>query len=82
MAIEVDEGPPALVPEPRNDAVTSIELCRLLHAKRSTFYRWEKQGRFRRLEIPLGPRAHKRYSRKLVTAFLNGEIPGALRQSA
>lgn len=90
MAFEIAElGPagvvepeaPATTPdEPRSDAVTTIELRKLLHAERATFYRWEKQGRFRRLEIPLGRGTRKRYSRKLVMAFLNGEISG--RRSA
>jgi hypothetical protein len=56
----------------RADAVTAAELRDLLHLDKPTFYRWQRLGKFKRLEIDLGPRTHKRYSRKLVMALLNG----------
>ena len=69
-----------LATEPeRADAVTSAELRELLHLDKQAFYRWQKLGKFKLLEIPLGPRVHKRYSRKLVMALLSGE---RIRRSA
>jgi hypothetical protein len=58
----------------RPDAVLADELMQLLHIDRPTFYRWQKAGKFRRLEIHLGEGVRRRYSRKLVMALLDGEL--------
>jgi hypothetical protein len=64
----------------RDDSVTADELRRRLHLERATFYRWQKMGKFRRLEVQLGSGVRRRYSRKLVEALLAGEK--VIRQSA
>jgi predicted site-specific integrase-resolvase len=76
-AIEATAVP---VPADPDGAVTADELRRLLKINRATFYRWQKAGKFRRLEIQLGGGVRRRYARRLVEALLAGER--VIRQTA
>jgi hypothetical protein len=55
-----------------DNAMTGAELCAALRLAMSTFYQYQSLGRFERFELVprIGPR---RYSRKLVKAYLDGE---------
>lgn len=55
--------------------MTPQELCAALRLKMSAFYKYQASGRFERFELAprIGPR---RYSRKLVQAYLNREDTG------
>ena len=56
-------------------AMTADELRQALQMTPSTFYRHQSLGKFERFE--LRPRIGlRRYSRKLVTAYLNGDYTG------
>jgi hypothetical protein len=55
------------------NAMTPQELCTKLRLAMSTFYHHQSLGRYERFEVVprIGPR---RYSRKLVQAYLDGEL--------
>lgn len=69
----VEPARTATDPEPTLEpALTAQDLCRLLQLKMTAFYKYRSLGRFDRFELHprIGPR---RYSRKLVQAWLDGE---------
>jgi len=63
---------PTIDPALDQNAMTPHELRAKLRLALSTFYQYQSLGRFERFELVprIGPR---RYSRKLVQAYLDGE---------
>lgn len=55
------------------DAMLPPELCAKLRLAKGTFYNYQAAGKFERFELRprIGPR---RYSRKLVRLYLDGEL--------